>query len=646
MKLNFLLLPFISLCLLPVCSFTQSVPDNDLGVAFQLKKQFPDDEVGGAFVEEVFEFSRKKNNDQGPVVTASYNAIYDMISLRNKTAFQHYEFYNQFVNLTKYKYLSKSGTKFKTIALKAYDRSATGNDIFFDDNRVQFYNLNFSAMGEIARMEIEKEFIDARYLTRIFFQEHYPIKERVVKFIVPEWMLLDFKEVNMSGFKLQKRQEKDGKKTIYTFRAEKLEALKSEANSLGIAYTAPHILIVVKGFEYDGQKQKGFQTTEDLYRWYNFLYKKNTNDVSSIKQQVNQIIKGKTSDIDKVKALFYWVQDNIRYIAFEDGLAGFVPMSVQDVYKNKYGDCKGMANLLTEMLKLAGYDAHYTWIGTKHIPYDHSTAVLCVDNHCISTLNLGGKQYFLDATENYVPLGEYAYRIQGKEALIGKGDKYELKIVPVADKSASKLQTKASLVLSDNKVLKGHVTVTMTGSERTRFHQIYQELPVDKQKEALQHFLEFGNSNLTVNNVKTSDLTNREIPVVIEGDIDLSNNITKVGKELYASIDFFPKQLDAYMPDEKRKSDYEFNTTLFYEDEIELTAPAGYTFKDLPDIVKIENKDFGFNAAYTANKNKITLKKTLSINSGRINKTDFANWKDFLKKIKEFNDNQITIAGK
>ncbi|MBI2731367.1 MAG: transglutaminase domain-containing protein [Sphingobacteriales bacterium] len=624
----------------------QNVSDDDLGVAFQLKKQFPDEEVAASVIEEVYEFDRKKNNDKIPVVTATYTATYDMISLRDKTSFQHVEFYNEFMELNKYKYYMKSGSKYKPAGLRGFDRSATGGDIFFDDNRLQFYNLGFSAMGEVARLEVEKYFTDAKYLTRTFFHEYYPVKEKIIKFIVPDWLQLDFKEVNMTGFKLQKKQEKDGKKTIYTFRVEKLDPIKSEQNALGYAFTMPHLLITVKAFEFDGQPQKGFQTTDDLYNWYNYLYQKNTNNPASLKEKVTQLIAGKNNDMDKVKALFYWVQDNIRYIAFEDGLAGFVPMSVQDVFNNKFGDCKGMANLLTEMLKLAGFDAHYTWIGTNHIPYDHSTAAMCVDNHCISTLFLGGKTYFLDATEKFVPVGEYAYRIQGKETLIGKGDKYELKIVPVADKGMSKLSTKASFTLSDKNILKGHVKVTMTGNERTVFHQVYHDLPSDKQKEALRRFLEFGNANLTATNIISSNLENREIPVTIEGDIDLSNNITKVGSDLYASIDFFPPQLNNYMPDNKRKNDYELNTTVFFEDEIELAVPAGYMFKDLPDAVKIDNKDFGFNASYTANGSKIVLKKQLAVTSGRISKNNFTTWKEFLKKIKEFNDNQITISKK
>ena len=65
--------------------------------------------------------------------------------------------------------------------------------------------------------------------------------------------------------------------------------------------------------------------------------------------------------------MFYWVQDNIRYIAFENGIMGFKPDAAQNVLNKKYGDCKGKANLLKEMLKLAGYDARLTWIGTSDL---------------------------------------------------------------------------------------------------------------------------------------------------------------------------------------------------------------------------------------------------------------------------------------
>ena len=101
-------------------------------------------------------------------------------------------------------------------------------------------------------------------------------------------------------------------------------------------------------------------------------------------------------------------------------------------------------------------------------------------------------------------------------------------------------------------MLKGHVIVTMTGEERTGFLQFYHDVPRDKQKEMVQNMLRFGNRNLVVNNIKTSDLNNREIPVVLEGDIDLSNYVIAEEKEVYAGIDFFAEDLNNIIPGKDR----------------------------------------------------------------------------------------------
>jgi len=357
---------------------------------------------------------------------------------------------------------------------------------------------------------------------------------------------------------------------------------------------------------------------------------------------VTELTKGKPTDIEKVKSVFYWVQDNIRYIAFEDGLAGFIPATAQDVFKSKYGDCKGMANLITEMLKLAGFDAHMTWIGTRHIPYDYTLPSLAVDNHCISTVLIGGKEYFLDGTEKYIPFGDYAWRIQGKEVLIGKGDKYEVKKVPLMDIEKSKLLTQTSFQLKDN-VLKGHVKTTLTGEQRTRFHQYYHDLPMDEKKKVIQRFLEFGNKNLAVTNVKTSDLNNREIPVVVEGDIDLSNYIITEDKEIYVGIDFFPEDMRGIIPDKDRQQDYALSSGYVSQDETELILPVGYKVASLPGSIDEKTADYAVNASYSSKDNKILFKKTLSFPTGRIRKADFENWKRFTNKLKDFNSNLILI---
>lgn len=640
------LLVIASILSWPVFLKAQKVQPEDESSAIAISKSHKEDNYAALDLSEEYSFEQGRNEMKQPVVTAIGRETANFIALKDIASFQYFQSYNQFVELRKFKLYSKNGSKYAPVNQRAFDRAMTNENIFFDDNRVQFYNISLNKTGQVAQVETEQQYKDSKYLTRVFFHSYFPIKERTIKFIVPDWLDLEFKEINFNGYKVEKSRLQEGKNTIYSFTLRDLDAVKSENNAIGIAYTHPHIIIMVKSYKYEGTQHKGFQEVADLYKWYNFLYSKSGNDVSSIKAQVEQVIKGKSSDIEKVKALFYWVQDNIRYIAFEDGYAGFIPDAVQNVFKNKYGDCKGMANLLTEMLKLAGLDAHFTWIGTRNIPYDHmNTPAMCVDNHAISTLYLNGKEYFLDATESYIPFGENAYRIQGKSALIQKGENFDVKYVPVPGKDANKVYTRASLNLIGN-ALKGHVKVVLTGNMRTDFHQMYQELPTEKQQEFIKSFVEFGNDNLNASKLVTSDLQNRELPVTIEADVDLSNNVTAVNNDVFASIDFFPKTLQRFMPDEKRQKGFSFESMFTYEDDIELTIPADKKFIDLPESVKLNFPDYAFHGSYTATSNKINLKKILAIQNGQVNKNDFSNWIGFLKKMKDFNSNQVSITKK
>jgi hypothetical protein len=639
---------FLSLLLLysaPFISFSQQ-NDEDVSEANRLKKLFTEDRVAATLLEEEYTFEKSRGTDNLPVVSAVKNTSINFLSLRERAGIQYFDFYNSFSKINSFKQLEKRrgafGIKKDYNVGYAIDRSVTSNEIFSDDSRVKYFNIGFTGYGDATRVETEKKFFDSKYLTSIFFHSYFPVKERIIRVVVPDWLKVELREFNFEGYKVQKQKLPEKNGTAYVFKLTNLPAIKNESKAIGRAYQWPHIVLVVNSFNYDGKEVKGFKDVADLYKWYSYLYKKCDNKPEELKSKVNELIAGKKTDIEKVKSIFYWVQDNIRYIAFEDGLAGFIPATVQEVFKSKYGDCKGMANLMTEMLKAAGLEAYMTWIGTRHIPYDYTLPSLSVDNHCISTVVLGGKEYYLDGTERFIPFGEYAWRIQGKEVLIGKGDKYDVKKVPLMEKEKNKIFTKTSFELKDN-VLKGHVTVTMTGEERTSFLQYYHDLPKDKQKELIRNMLRFGNRNLLVNNVKTSDLNNRETALVMEGDIDLSNYVITEDKEVYAGIDFFPEDLNSYIPDKNRQHDYVFHSAYVTADETELILPAGYKVTSLPDSINIQNADYGVQASYSVKGNKVIFKKSISFNSGRIRRDDFENWKVFAKKLKDFNSNLIAI---
>ena len=629
---------------LPLALWAQ-VSADDQSIADGLAKKYKDEPVACISSYQLFTFDKGKNALNDKVVVIQEEADIEFMALKKFASVTYPEFYNKFIQLKTFKKAIKFNQRFVASERAGIDRALTGEGIFFDDSRVQYYPIRFSEKGGMARITVKKEYSDGKYLTRLFFKGPYPTKEKTIEFKVPDWLTVDFKQMNFEGYKIEKQQNKKGNYTSYTFTMRDITPFKSEFKSIGRAYVEPHIIVQIKSFESKSEVLKGFDKIEDVYAWNNRLYLMAGNDKEKIQPLLPKILQGKTTDIDKIKAIYYWVQDNIRYIAYEDGYSGYIPASVQEVASKKYGDCKGMANLLTELLKLAGFDAHFTWIGTRELPYKQSMPALCVNNHAIAVLYFQGKEYYLDATESYAPFGENAYRIQGKEAMIAKGDKFEIKEVPLTTGADHRIVTKASLQLINDK-LSGQVKVELTGNERKEFNQSYQDLPVTAQEEFLNDYLEFGNNNLQATNIKTSDLSNREIPVRIEGDIDLTNNVNAISGDKYLSIDFFPKTLERYMPDEKRVNGYDFDYVLSFEDEISLSIPADRKFVDIPEKLDMVFDGYEFKGEYQVQGNKIILKKKLSIKNSIIKTTDFENWKKFLSSIKEFNKYFITVTKK
>lgn len=634
----------LALALAPALVHAQSaVAPEDFTKSLSLRKKFKTDAYAALQIRERYTFERGVNEFKQPVVTVRESGEAEFIGLKDIAIFQYYKYHSRFIKLKSFTRQDKYQNKFFLTGKKGFDQAVTDDGIFFDDSRVQVYSFRFLEKGKVAKVNWVSEYTDGKYLTRNFFHEPFVVVEKVLEYEVPDWLDIQFVEKNFQGYKIEKSRRPSGKSTIYTFKVKEFPALKSESDDLGIAYTHPHILTQIKSFMNGSEKVNVFQNTGDLYKWYSQLYKMAGNDVSTLKSQVAQITANKKTDEEKIKAIYYWVQDNIRYIAFEDGYSGYIPESAQEVFSGKYGDCKGMANLLTEMLRIAGYDARFTWIGTRHLPYDHSIPVMCVDNHAITALYFKNKVWFLDGTEKYNPFGEDAYRIQGKSALIEKGDNFEEVKVPMTKAADHVIRTAATLQL-DQSSLKGHVKFTLTGNERKDFHQRYQEMPTYAQQDYLKDLLEFGNTNLKASQIKTSDLSNRELPVVIEGDIDFTNNINTIGNDQYVHIDFFPKNLSRYMPSATRQKGYDFESVFTFEDELELILPAGKKCIDLPEKLEIDRPGYSFSGFYETSGNKVRLRKTLTIKESAIGADQLADWKNFLEAIQEFNSYLLTIT--
>lgn len=616
----------LSMCLFLYCPLSVHAQKND-------------DNIELVNVDETYEFQYNARQKQ---VTVKETLYKDFICNGFRSAIPFSESYNgeeEIKNVT----ITVNGKKARGIE-PAYDYLNV-DEYFYSDLKICHFTLPFAQQGSHSEVTIEKEIKDPRYLTTVYLSEDYPEKQKKITVIVPRWMDVEIHTFNFEGqhIKTEKTYDKDKDADVYIYTATGLPAMKSAAMSPGPTWIYPHILVRSKAANYNGEKTVYFNTTNDLYQWCHNLATQLHPDTTALGAKAREITAGIKDPFAQMKAIFYWVEENIRYIAFEDGLAGFRPDEAHEVMRKKYGDCKGMANLTKELLLRCGLDARLCWIGTNHIMYDHSIPSLNADNHMICALKHNNKWWFLDATEKYMQPGIYADRIEGRQVMIENGDNYLLENIPAVTPEQNIRLFKESLTINGNNV-SGKIKYQYNGESKSELLYTVNLTKKDRVQTALENYITNSNSHYKISNVTTSPLDQRDGNLEVDFDLVYQDAVSSFGKEMYIDIDFNKEFNNAVIDTVKRTTDFRFGTKSNFVTETELTIPSSYKILTLPEDLHIASPNFSFDITYKAAGNKISYRKQLKINNTYLSKAGFGEWNNAISALSKKYLEQITVS--
>ena len=633
--------PAISILLILLCcffstnaqtSFTDKIPE--------WKTNFPKEDVVANVFKEVIDFSLNTNPaaSEGKVkATVSSETL--VVPVKDFIRYEDGLFYNDEVSIENVKVLNPDK---KEVTIQKLCGDYSSENIFHSDAKLCVVKFPLAEKGKAFTYTYQENYHDVKYLTSFFFLRHYPVVERIIQFNIPAWLELDIREFNFAGYDIRRSTVKEGDITKVTFQISNIPAYKNEPSSPNHAISFPHVICVTKAFNEAGKRTVLFENVKDLYSWYSNICSGIGNNPDLLKAKVAELTANKKTDQEKIENIFYWVQDNIRYIAFENGIMGFKPDAAQNVFKNKYGDCKGKANLLKTMLTIAGFDARLTWIGTSDLPYDYSLPSLVVDNHMICTVILNGKRYFLDGTEEYIALNDYAQRIQGKQVLIEDGSNHILDRIPEFPAERNKRSALRKLTVV-NSQLTGNAVEEYNGESKISVQSAYAAIRNDKKSESLASFVRANNSNIEVSNITNSDFKDRQKPLQIKYDFKANNQVTTAGAELYVVLDWDKEFSNMEIPKD-RKNDYEFSQKYYLTAQTELTVPEGYKVDYVPAAFKKITPSWSFEGTYTNKGKSIIYTKTITINKAILKKADFAVWNSFVADINKFYNDQVVLT--
>ena len=149
--------------------------------------------------------------------------------------------------------------------------------------------------------------------------------------------------------------------------------------------------------------------------WYRRLIQLADQVTPEIETQAQSLVRGKTSDLDKVKALYEYVT-RFRYVAVPLGVNSHRPHAASRVLGNRYGDCKDKANLFNTLLRSQGISADLVLV-PRFSEAEEATPGLGF-NHAISRVRVGNEWLFLDTTDPFARFGLLPPGDPGRNVLV------------------------------------------------------------------------------------------------------------------------------------------------------------------------------------------------------------------------------------
>lgn len=552
----------------------------------------------------------------------------------NKETFSYSDLV-KLISFNAYTVIQDKGKEKKIKVGPALEKMSDNGSVFYDDIKTKQLTFPNLEAGAKKVYEYSTEFTDPNLMHKFVFGDVSAVKNSTLKIKTDKGIHIGYKIFNdpNNNIRFTKAENKDS----YTYEWTLLDSkpMKYESNTPGILYSIPHIIFYIEDYSIGDSKIEVLGNTQKMYNYYTgFVKNLNTTEDEPLKKLTLSITEGKKTDEEKIKSIFYWVKDNIKYIAFENGYGGFIPREASLVFDRKFGDCKDMASIITCMAKYANVPGVYlAWIGTRNIPYSFSTiASPSTTDHMIAVYKKGMEYIFLDATDQETHYGIPSAFIQDKEALLYDGAISHTVKVPITSSEKNLIKDSVILTIENDKII-GNGQLEISGYNRTNTLNQIGDASNKTKFEMIKSLVLKGNNKFNLNDYCEDNVKERDKPYQVLYDFDISNYAVKVDKDLYINL-FFDKNYEKSTLEKDREANYDFDYLTKFNSTMECVVPKNYEVSYIPKNFDLDNDLIKIKIQYILKGNSITLNSVLELKKIMLEKKDFALWDETVKKLK------------
>ena len=352
-----------------------------------------------------------------------------------------------------------------------------------------------------------------------------------------------------------------------------------------------------------------FKTYADVGHAYQVRAKEKAAVTPALQKLADELIKqaNAKSEVDKVKVLYHWVAQNIRYLGIYVGAGGFVPHDAQSILDNRYGDCKDHVVILEALLAAAGIDSSPALINSSSAYLLPKLPTPGIFDHVITyvpSLNV-----YLDSTSRFAPMGTLPHGDMDKPILLTQNG--TLSRTPKVDQSKDATETRVQMRLTRNGSIEGKSQAKMFGifevaSRNSQFN--YQNRnQADIVNGLLSRHQETGTGS-----IGETEPTNYDKPWRVDSTFELDPVVNVPGPSaMFIPVGLSPGRIKGYanvvLPKERRFPT-SCNSTK-HEEFIDLTFPSGMKVTRVPKNVSFAKGDLKYFSTYELKGQVLKIKR-------------------------------------
>ncbi len=373
-------------------------------------------------------------------------------------------------------------------------------------------------------------------------------------------------------------------------------------------------------------------TWKSVGQWYRTLEANRLEATPEVTAKAKELAGTSADFYARTEPIAEFVQRQVRYFVVEMGVGGYQPHAASEIFRNRYGDCKDKATLLSAMLRSVGVPSALMMVDDRRgvidpkapsIEANHMITAIEVPSGYVSpklrsviTAKTGKRYLIFDPTWEKTPFGQLEHELQGSFGVLMTGDQSEIVALPVLSPDLNSIHRSAKFRLLPDGSLEGRVTEKRYGDSASMRRSMYDAADEVHQEQFFNRVLRQDFASFSVTDFKQENLN------ALHEDLTTSYELTAqhFGRATGALLLLRPRVFgsEGLRPSVRRQAGprqvpIDLVETIQAQDDFDIELPAGYTAEELPEPVVMELDFASYRSATTLTGNTLHFRRSYTL---------------------------------